>query len=51
MENTELPTAEEIEQKLTRMAYEIAERHYNEKNIVFIRIVELVVIKLNGKFY
>lgn len=40
MQNSELLTAEEIEQKLTRMAYEIAERHYNEKNIVFIGIEE-----------
>ena len=40
MHNSELLTAEEIEQKLTRMAYEIAERHYNEKNIVFIGIEE-----------
>ncbi|MFM2227133.1 MAG: hypothetical protein RL664_476 [Bacteroidota bacterium] len=38
MQNSELINAEEIEQKLTRMAYEIAERHYNEKNIVFIGI-------------
>jgi pyrimidine operon attenuation protein/uracil phosphoribosyltransferase len=38
MQNSELLNAEEIEQKLTRMAYEIAERHYNEKNIVFIGI-------------
>ena len=38
MQNSELLTAEEIEQKLTRMAYEIAERHYSEKNIVFIGI-------------
>ena len=38
MHNSELLNAEEIEQKLTRMAYEIAERHYNEKNIVFIGI-------------
>ena len=38
MQNSELLTAEEIEQKLIRMAYEIAERHYNEKNIVFIGI-------------
>ena len=40
MQNSELLTAEEIEQKLTRMAYEIAERHYDEKNIVFIGIEE-----------
>jgi pyrimidine operon attenuation protein/uracil phosphoribosyltransferase len=38
MQNSELLNAEEIEQKLIRMAYEIAERHYNEKNIVFIGI-------------
>jgi hypothetical protein len=35
MQNSELLNAEEIEQKLIRMAYEIAERHYNEKNIVY----------------
>lgn len=38
MQNSELLNAEEIEQKLIRMAYEIAERHYNEKNIVFVGI-------------
>jgi pyrimidine operon attenuation protein/uracil phosphoribosyltransferase len=38
MQNSELLNAEAIEQKLTRMAYEIAERHYNEKNIVFVGI-------------
>ena len=38
MQNSELLNTEEIEQKLIRMAYEIAERHYNEKNIVFIGI-------------
>ena len=38
MQNSELLNAEEIEQKLIRMAYEIAERHYTEKNIVFIGI-------------
>ena len=40
MQNSELLNAEEIEQKLIRMAYEIAERHYTEKNIVFIGIEE-----------
>jgi len=40
MQNSELLSAEEIEQKLTRMAYEIAERHYDEKNIIFIGIEE-----------
>ncbi len=40
MQNSELLNAEAIEQKLTRMAYEIAERHYEEKNIVFIGIEE-----------
>jgi pyrimidine operon attenuation protein/uracil phosphoribosyltransferase len=38
MQNSELLNADSIEQKLMRMAYEIAERHYNEKNIVFIGI-------------
>lgn len=38
MPNSQLLNAEEIEQKLIRMAYEIAERHYTEKNIVFIGI-------------
>ena len=38
MQKSELLNTEEIEQKLIRMAYEIAERHYNEKNIVFIGI-------------
>ncbi|MFM7722765.1 MAG: phosphoribosyltransferase family protein, partial [Bacteroidota bacterium] len=38
MQNSELLNAEAIEQKLIRMAYEIAERHYNEKNIVIIGI-------------
>jgi pyrimidine operon attenuation protein/uracil phosphoribosyltransferase len=40
MQNSELLNAEAIEQKLTRMAYEIAERHYEEKNIVFVGIEE-----------
>ena len=40
MKNSELLNAEAIEQKLTRMAYEIAERHYEEKNIVFVGIEE-----------
>jgi pyrimidine operon attenuation protein/uracil phosphoribosyltransferase len=40
MQNSELLNAEEIEQKLIRMAYEIAERHYDEKNIIFIGIEE-----------
>lgn len=38
MQNSELLNADSIEQKLIRMAYEIAERHYSEKNIVFIGI-------------
>lgn len=40
MQNSELLDAKAIEQTLTRMSFEIAERHYFEKNIVFIGVEE-----------